>query len=134
MATEPARRRRGRHVVSWQRTLARILTEDCPVPPPSSLAEKEEIRPLWPVFFGIGALLALAGFLALFVPRFMAEFALWYWGWFLIARGVVDVVGSFFARKQSSFLSHLVMGILALVVGALILTDEDKAAKVITLL
>jgi uncharacterized membrane protein HdeD (DUF308 family) len=102
------------------------------MPPPDEIAQREEFRRLWPAFFGVGVALVLAGFVALFVPSVIADFAVMLWGWFLIARGGVDLIGSFFARRQSAFLSHLLSGILALVVGFLIvsLIAQDKEVKV----
>lgn len=107
--------------------------------PSSDVAAREELRPFWPIFLALGGLLVLAGFLALLMPSFIAQFAVILWGWFLVARGCVDVAGSFFARRQSSFLSHLIMGILALVVGMIILSyvredETEKVEKVILLL
>jgi uncharacterized membrane protein HdeD (DUF308 family) len=66
--------------------------------------------------------------------RVVTDLAVLIWGWFLVVRGVVELVGSFFARRRNSFLLHLLTGVLALVVGALVITHEEKAEKFITLL
>jgi len=108
------------------------------MPLPSALGDREEFRRLWPVFVALGVLLALAGFLALLVPTVIARFAIMLWGWFLVVRGGVDLVGAFFARRQSRFLSHLITGILALVVGLLILSyvrdDETELVEKVILM
>jgi uncharacterized membrane protein HdeD (DUF308 family) len=97
-------------------------------------ATPAETRRLWVVLFAVGVLLALTGLVALIAPNVVTDLAVLIWGWFLVIRGVLEVVGSFFARKRESFLLHLLTGILALVVGVLVITHEEKAEKFITLL
>jgi uncharacterized membrane protein HdeD (DUF308 family) len=97
-------------------------------------ATPAETRRLWVVFFAIGALLALTGLVALIMPNLITDFVVLIWGWFLVARGVLESAGAFFARKRNSFLLHLLTGILALVVGVLVITHPEKAEKFVTLL
>lgn len=102
--------------------------------PAPELVQRADLRPLWPAFLGLGVALALAGFAALLAPNVMEKWGVLLWGYFLITRGVVDCIGSFFTRRQGAFLSHLLQGVLGLVVGVLIVTHEEKAEKVILML
>jgi uncharacterized membrane protein HdeD (DUF308 family) len=99
-----------------------------------AVSTPEEARRLWVVFFAIGALLALTGLVALIAPSLVTDFVVLIWGWFLIARGVLESVGAFFARRRNSFMLHLLTGILALVIGVLVVTHPVKAEKFVTLL
>ena len=104
------------------------------MPANDAIATSDEARRFWIVLFLIGVLLALAGFAALIAPNVVTDLAVFIWGWFLILRGVLELVGSFFYRRQESFLLHLLTGILSLVVGVLVIAYEGTAERVITLL
>lgn len=109
--------------------LTRAPMSDQPQPPAG-----EDARRFWVFFVLLGALLALGGICALLLPQVATDVAIFVWGCILLARGVVEVAGSFLTRRGESFLLHLAIGILSLVVGGLILLKPDTAEKALTLI
>src|SRR4051794_8002618 len=92
-----------------------------------NLTGLEEVRRGWPVFLLVGALLVVLGAVALVWVNTAGAVAVVIWGWFLIIRGVVESVTSFWSRGRDYFLLHLLVGVLALALGGLIVTHPDQA-------
>src|SRR5262245_43109257 len=95
------------------------------------LAGLDDIRRHWFIFLLVGILLAVAGIIALLFPLVMTDIAIFFWGLFLLVRGVLEIVGSFYARRFGTFMLHFVIGILALVLGGLIISKPEPAEKVL---
>ena len=97
-------------------------------------ARHPELRSYWPVFLGLGALFALAGLVAMIIPSFTAEVAVVVWGCILLFRGTAEIIGAFLARSSRTFMLHLGIGVLALVLGGLIVNHSDEVKTLLTLL
>lgn len=94
----------------------------------------DEIRRDWVVFVLLGILLGVAGIVALSWPFIASDVAVLIWGWFLMIRGVFEIVGAFYTRRFATFLLYLALGFLALILGGLIVTHPLTAAAALTLL
>jgi uncharacterized membrane protein HdeD (DUF308 family) len=98
------------------------------------LAGLDEMRRHWYIFLLVGILLAVAGLFAVAFPWIVADIAVLFWGWFLILRGVLEIIGSFYSRRIGTFLLHLTIGILALILGGLIIAHPNPAVTLLVVL
>jgi uncharacterized membrane protein HdeD (DUF308 family) len=98
---------------------------------PPDLAES---RRLWFLFFLMGALLFVAGFVAMIYSTTAATVSILIWGWVLIVRGALEAGFSIWARRFSASLLDLLLGVVGIVIGLLIIANPDKALDVLALL
>lgn len=87
---------------------------------------------LWLLFLGL--LLILVGIFAIASPFFATLISLVILGWMLIFSGAVQTFYAFSTFRAGSFLTHLLLGILSVLLGLLIITQPAAAAVSFTLL
>jgi uncharacterized membrane protein HdeD (DUF308 family) len=88
----------------------------------------------WGWLVALGILLIILGLLALGSLVFTTLLSLVFFGWILVIAGIAQLIQLFWARDSGSFLAHLVSGLLALVVGLLIVFNPGVGAVVVTFL
>jgi uncharacterized membrane protein HdeD (DUF308 family) len=81
-----------------------------------------------------GALMVIAGVLALIYPLMSSVAVVLFLGWLLIISGIVQGISLFDARKLPHFWLQLVSVVLSVIVGVLFLRDPGQALLVLTLL
>lgn len=96
--------------------------------------ELEALRGQWLWFLILGILLIVVGMVAIAVPFVTGLTTAVIFGALLLAGGVIQFVGSFWARDWSGFFLTLIAGILYVVVGFLFLRDPGNALLAMTLL
>ncbi len=91
----------------------------------------------WPWFLGLGALLIVAGAIAvgsIYVQALTTFIMVMLFGCLLIVGGVVEIVNAFIVRTWRGFFLHLLAGVLHLVVGGLLVENPLRGAAVLTLM
>ena len=81
-----------------------------------------------------GALMVIAGVLALIYPLVSSVAVVLFLGWMLIISGIVQGISLFDARNVPHFWLQLVSVVLSLIVGVLFLRDPSQALLAVTLL
>jgi uncharacterized membrane protein HdeD (DUF308 family) len=81
-----------------------------------------------------GALMVIAGILALIYPLVSSVAVVLFLGWLLIISGIVQGIGLFDARKLPHFWLQLISVVLSIIVGVLFLRDPGQALLILTLL
>jgi uncharacterized membrane protein HdeD (DUF308 family) len=81
-----------------------------------------------------GALMVVAGVLALVYPLLSSVAVVLFLGWLLIFSGIVQGISLFDARKPPHFWLQLISVVLSVIVGVLFLRDPNQALVVLTLL
>jgi uncharacterized membrane protein HdeD (DUF308 family) len=88
----------------------------------------------WAWFLILGIALVVVGTVAI-VASFIAGLAtVLFFGFMLLAGGVVQIVNAFLARSWRGFALHLLLGILHLVVGGLMIEKPDRVLEVLTIM
>src|SRR5947209_5689935 len=85
-------------------------------------------------FVLLGAALVAVGVLALGAAAFTTLVTVLFLGWLLVIDGGLQAATAFWAREWSGFFQHLLAGLLAVIVGGLILTKPVVAGLGLTLL
>lgn len=98
------------------------------------LREIGEIRNRWGWFLTLGILLIVIGVIALGVAGLATVITVVFFGWLLVLGGIVEIIFAFRARESSSVFLQLLTGLLALIVGALLVARPGTGALTITLL
>ena len=96
-----------------------------------SLAEFQNNRG-W--FLALGILLVVAGSLAIVYDVAATILSVLFFGWLLIIAGAFETVQSFWQPKWGGLFLHLMVGILAVVVGFHLVTSPAAGALVLTLI
>jgi uncharacterized membrane protein HdeD (DUF308 family) len=96
--------------------------------------ELEVLRGEWPWFLILGILLIVIGIIAIGAPFAAGLTTAVIFGVLLLAGGVVQFVGSFWARDWSGFFVTLISGVLYVVVGLLSVRHPANALAALTLL
>lgn len=84
-------------------------------------------------FLALGILLIIGGSLAIIYDVAATMLSVLFFGWLLIAMGAIETVQSFWQPKWGGFFLHLIVGILAVVVGFHLVSSPAAGALVLTL-
>lgn len=93
-----------------------------------------EAKAKWGWFVGVGALMILAGLIAIGSAVFATVFSVMMLGWMLIFTGVIEAAHSFGCKNWGGFFVNLLSGILYTVVGFMMLANPGASAVALTLL
>jgi uncharacterized membrane protein HdeD (DUF308 family) len=89
---------------------------------------------LWTLFLILGGLLVLLGVVAIVVPFIAGTVTVMIWGWLLLFGGIAHGVAVFQTRTWSGAILHLLMAVLALVVGFLFILEPFEGLVAVTLI
>jgi uncharacterized membrane protein HdeD (DUF308 family) len=110
---------------SWEETMAATAL----------FGELDRVRRNWGWFLALGIALIVLGIIALWVSFLATIISVLVLGWILIIGGVLQIISSFGARDGAGgIFLHLLTGILALVVGWLLVVNPGTGAIALTLL
>ncbi len=98
------------------------------------LTDVQEFRHNWGWFLALGVILIVAGTVAVGSSVMATLVYVIFYGWLLLIIGVVEAVQAFWQRKWGGILLHLLGGILAAVVGLIIVANPGAGALVLTLI
>jgi uncharacterized membrane protein HdeD (DUF308 family) len=84
-------------------------------------------------FLALGILLIIGGSLAIIYDVAATLLSVLFFGWLLIAVGAIEAVQSFWQPRWGGFFLHLIVGILAVVVGFHLVSSPMSGALVLTL-
>jgi uncharacterized membrane protein HdeD (DUF308 family) len=84
-------------------------------------------------FMALGIVLIIGGTLAIVYDVAATLISVLFFGWLLIFMGVIEAVQSFWQPRWGGFFLHLVVGILAAVVGFQMVSSPMEGALVLTL-
>ena len=98
----------------------------------SRLSDFAGIRSKWGWFLALGILMVLLGTLALGSNYLFTIASMIFFGYLLIASGILQVFGAFWSRGWGVFFLYLMTGILNLIVGWLLLTRPEVGAITVT--
>jgi uncharacterized membrane protein HdeD (DUF308 family) len=101
---------------------------------PSVLTGIEHVRRNWGWFLALGILLIVLGTIGIGSSVLVTLASVYFFGWLLLASGILEIVNSFVSRRWSGFFLNLLAGVLEIVVGFLIVTNPVEAATQLTLL
>jgi uncharacterized membrane protein HdeD (DUF308 family) len=93
-----------------------------------------ELRASWYWFVILGVALMLLGFLAMSYSVLASVATALAFGYFLLAAGILYIVGAFFTRCWGGFFLSLLAGVLHLAVGVIVLDRPGEALLIYTLL
>jgi uncharacterized membrane protein HdeD (DUF308 family) len=93
-----------------------------------------DVKPMWGWLLLLGILMSVAGVMALGSAVIATLATVWFLGIILLAAGVVDVVSAIATRGWRGSWHSLVTGVLAAVLGVLLITRPALGAGVLTLL
>lgn len=96
--------------------------------------ELNVLRQYWCWLLAGGIAFIVLGLVALGCLPFVTEAAILYYGFVLIASGIVSGIQAFRLKVGSGFFLALIIGVLDVVVGFLMLTHTLEAALIMTLL
>jgi uncharacterized membrane protein HdeD (DUF308 family) len=83
-------------------------------------------------FMALGILLIIVGSLAIVYDVAATLLSVLFFGWLLIVMGAIEAIQSFWQPRWGGFFLHLLVGILAVVVGFHLLTSPAAGALVLT--
>jgi len=112
-----------------------MVTHSVLEPPANTLHhERVHLRRVWWLFFIMGLVSIVVGFLAI-SSTFIATLAsVIVFGVLLLIAGFAEVVHAIMVRNWRGFALHLLTAALYLIVGLFMLEEPDQGAKVLTLL
>ncbi len=84
-------------------------------------------------FLALGILLIIGGTLAIIYDVAATLLSVLFFGWLLIIVGAIEAVQSFWQPRWGGFFLHLIVGILAVVVGFNLVSSPMEGALVLTL-
>jgi uncharacterized membrane protein HdeD (DUF308 family) len=99
---------------------------------PSAKAAQPTHSSNWFLFLGV--IYIFAGIVAIGSPLVITLFSVLFFGVVLVAAGVAGLIHAFWARGWDGFAVQLLAGILATVMGFLLITDAAAGAAVITII
>jgi uncharacterized membrane protein HdeD (DUF308 family) len=85
-------------------------------------------------FLALGILLIVGGTLAIIYDVAATLLSVLFFGWLLIIVGAIEAVQSFWQPRWGGFFLHLIVGILAVVVGFHLVSSPIQGALVLTLI
>jgi uncharacterized membrane protein HdeD (DUF308 family) len=85
-------------------------------------------------FLALGILLIIGGTLAIIYDVAATMISVLFFGWLLIIMGAIEAIHSFWQHRWEGFFLHLIVGILAVVVGFHLVTAPVQGALVLTLI
>jgi uncharacterized membrane protein HdeD (DUF308 family) len=85
-------------------------------------------------FLALGILLIIGGTLAIIYDVAATLISVLFFGWLLIIVGAIEAIHSFWQHRWGGFFLHLIVGILAVVVGFHLVTAPVQGALVLTLI
>ncbi len=94
----------------------------------------EGLRRNWGWVLALGVALIVLGIVALGAAVLTTVASVIFFGWLLIAAGVLETLEGFWQRAWSGFFLDLLTGLLYLVVGAMIVGNPLVAAETLTLM
>jgi len=94
----------------------------------------EELRHSWGWYIGLGIVLIILGAIALGRTFIVTVASVMFFGWLLIAGGLIEAVHAFWRERWSGFFLDLFSGILYVVVGFMIVANPGASAAALTLL
>jgi len=94
----------------------------------------EELQRHWGWFLALGVLLLVVGSGALRASAFTSLVSVLVLGWSLVVGGIAEVVHAFAGRRSRGFTLHLLSGVLAAVVGVMVVRTPVSSAITLTLL
>jgi uncharacterized membrane protein HdeD (DUF308 family) len=94
----------------------------------------EDARRLWFFFLLLGGLLFVGGIVAVICSWAAGLISIMIWGWLLMLRGVLEGMSAFWARRFTGSLLHLLLGVIAIMIGVLIVSNPVEAIATLTLL
>jgi uncharacterized membrane protein HdeD (DUF308 family) len=97
------------------------------------LRDIEGLRHNWGWFLALGVVLIILGMFALGSAVATTVVSMWLFGWFLIVSGIFEIVHAFWARKWGGFFLQLLLGILAVVVGDMVVENPLEVGITLTL-
>jgi uncharacterized membrane protein HdeD (DUF308 family) len=92
------------------------------------------LRQRWKSFLVLGILLVLLGTISVALPWIATLAQVLILGWVVLFCGISEIVASFWMRHWDGFFLHLLSGVLAIVIGGLILGHPIGAAAGLTML
>jgi uncharacterized membrane protein HdeD (DUF308 family) len=98
------------------------------------LEEWLRVRSRWMWFFGLGTALVLVGAFAIAAAFLTTLTTVLVFGLLLLVGGAVESVSAVVAGSQKGVITHLVVGVIHLVVGALMVEHPVRAAEGLTLM
>jgi uncharacterized membrane protein HdeD (DUF308 family) len=98
-------------------------------------ANLDKARRNWGWFLALGIILVILGVIALIVESLATLTLVLVLGWLLIIGGIMQIISSFSAHDGGgAIFLHLLTGLLALVVGVLLVINPGAGALAVTLL
>lgn len=97
------------------------------------LYEVRDAKKNWGWFLALGILLVLLGSAVISSSYYATVFSIIFFGFFLVAAGIVQIVQAFLAHKWSGLFLSLLVGILYVITGALAVFRPELTAVTLTL-
>ena len=94
----------------------------------------QELQKNWGWLLALGIISIILGILALGSSAFFTVVSMIFFGWILVIMGILQIVYSFWQRHWGGFFLHLVKGILAFVVGVIMIGNPAASALILTLM
>jgi uncharacterized membrane protein HdeD (DUF308 family) len=85
-------------------------------------------------FLALGILLIIGGTLAIIYDVAATMLSVLFFGWLLIIVGAIEAIQSFWQPRWGGFFLHLIVGILAVVVGFHLVSSPIQGALILTLI
>ena len=98
------------------------------------LGDVSGVRNKWGWFLALGVLMIILGTVALSSNFFFTIASMIFFGYLLMASGLLQIFGAFWSRGWGVFLLYLLAGILNLIVGWLLVSRPEVGAIGITLI
>ena len=98
------------------------------------LSDIQGLQKNWGWLLALGIISIILGLLALGSSAFFTVASMIFFGWILLIMGILEMVYSFWQRHWGGFFLHLLNGILAIVVGLIMILNPAASAIILTLL
>ncbi len=98
------------------------------------LSDIQELQKYWGWLLALGIISIILGILALGSSVFFTMASMIFFGWILLIMGILELAYSFWQRHWGGFFLHLLNGILAVVVGVIMIGNPAASALILTLL
>ena len=98
------------------------------------LSDIRELQKNWGWLLALGIISIILGMLAIGSSVFFTVASMFLFGWILLVIGILEVAHSFWQRQWGGFSLHLLNGILAAVVGMIMIGNPTASALIFTLL
>lgn len=98
------------------------------------LADIRELREKWGWLLGLGLVSIILGIIALSSSALFTLASVFFLGWILLVGGILELINAFWQRQWGGFFLHLFNGILAAVVGVIMMGNPAASAVLLTLL